>query len=1352
MNLKLILRSLIFISLFTLSSIFAERINWRYEALTTDEGLSNNHVTCLLRDQQGYLWVGTNSGLNRYYGYGFDIFRQQPGHENCISSSHIFDLKQGIHNRIWIGTANGLNMFDSATGLFKQFFISDSSEAIPVFSVLPLDSTKIFAGTSKGLARLDVETGHFRLLNIPEININFSFFSVVYDSLGALWLGTDIGLYQYQLSSEKVSFIPLPKTIENSSLQNMYYRFPQKDICFTSNNGTIVFFNIQRNSFKQFSLSPDNGSHSGISAFAQNKDHSFLVGFDHHPLVRVSVKPDSGITASPLSPSSKLITASTITSILPTSEYIIWVGTRTKGLIKIINNYVGFNHYKIIPGSANSINANSVQAISEQDSGSFILGTLDGLFRFNQQSGSIRPIPAKTTTKSHSFRIYSLFTDSYGKTWIGTENAGLYFLKNRAQKAHPFFNKGTRLPFLKNKTIYAITMDNTKTLWIGTNHGLYSLNPSTGQSRLYTKSHNRTNSISSNMIRALYFDTNNTLWIGTLGGGLNRFDLKNQKFRYYVFNPKNPHSLSSNDVLSIGQDSTGTFFIGTDGGGLNIFNPQSGNFSIHPFLFETSGLSINFIQKDTNKYFWLGTNIGLIRTSISQTHSYLYDKTDGLQSNQFNIGASYYSKGKYILVGGTNGFNCFRKNELIKNPRIGNNVITGIEISNKDICSFKNTPPNSISFQACLKDDNTLFLAYNENDLRFSFANLSFTDPGQNSYLYKMEPVDEKWHFIPEYKPATYNNLRPGKYTFLVRGSNNDSRWNMDSAFINIKIQSAFWQTAWFKILVISILLSLLYLIYKLRLHSIKSQNETLEKINRHLNSEIHKRIKAQADLIESERRLSTLIENLPGVTYRCKPDSQRTMEFISHACEALTGYTSEAFLKNKFPFYTSLIVEEDLPDFWEKINKQTEQNAAFELVYRLKRKDTRIIWVWEKGRAIFNGDSIVAYEGFITDITDRKQLEQNLHQAQKMEAIGLLASGVAHDFNNILTVIRGYGELALLLLEKTHPAAEKVEDILNTTGRAEELTRQLLAFSRKNNLSPTIFNLNQLITEEQKMLSRILGELIFLETDLQAEFAHIRADRSQMQQVIMNLAINARDAMPDGGKLIIRTRNQTHYDSSKSETESRYIILSITDSGEGIPEENLPHIFDPFFTTKEKGKGTGLGLATVYGIIQDSNGQIEATSMSGAGTTFTIQLPCIEPGEKASESPAKPVRIKGNETVLLVDDQPEVREVVKDNLINLGYAVVEAESGNKALEICSNTLFEIDLLITDIIMPGMNGTVLAKTVQELFPKIRILFMSGYTDNMFGQDGMLSPETNFIQKPFTITQLGEKIKEILSQD
>ncbi len=1350
MNINSISRSLIFISLFTLSNVLAEHINWRYESLTTDDGLSSNHITCLLRDQQGYLWVGTNSGLNRYYGYGFDIFRQQPGHENCISSSYIYDIKQDIKNQIWIGTANGLNRFDPKTGLFTQYFISDSSEVVPVFSVLPLDSTKIFAGTSKGLALLDMQTNRFRLLNIPEININFPFFSIVYDSSGSLWLGTDIGLYRYQLSSHKVSLIPLPKTIEKFSLQNMYYRPQQKDICFTSNTG-IVFFNIQKMNFKPFSLPLGSGSSSGISAFAQNKDHSFLVGFDHHPVVQVSVKQNSRIAVSPFSPSSKLIAASTITSILPTSEYVIWVGTRTKGLIKVIKNYMGFNHYKIVSDSVNSINTNSVQAISEQDSGRFILGTLNGLFRFKQQNELIQPIPLKAITKNSSFRIYSLYTDPSGNTWIGTENAGLFILKNRAQKAYPFFRKGALTPFLKNKTIYTITMDSTETLWFGTNHGLYSFNPSTDQIRLYTKSHNRTNSLSSNIIRTLYLGANNILWIGTLGGGLNRFDLKNQEFRYYLFNPKNPHSLSSNDVLSIGQDSTGILFIGTDGGGLNIFNPQKGEFSIHSFLFETSGLSINFIQKTTNQYFWLGTNIGLIRTSISHTHSYLYDKTDGLQSNQFNIGASYYSKGNYILVGGANGFNYFRKNELRKNSHIRNNVITGIQISGKNICSLKNTPPNSLPLQACLDKNNTLFLAYDENDLRFSFANLSFTDPKQNSYLYKMEPIDDKWHFIPEYKPITYNNLRPGEYTFLVRGSNNDSRWNMNSASVNIKIRAAFWQTAWFKIFFVILFLSILYTVYKLRLRSIKARNEALEKINRHLNEEIQKRIKTQANLTESERRLSTLIENLPGVTYRCKPDKHRTMEFISQSCEALTGYSAEIFLKNELPSYASLIIEEDLSDFWTKINKQTKQNAAFELVYRLKRKDDRIIWVWEKGQAVFSNDSIVAYEGFITDITDRKQLEQNLHQAQKMEAIGLLASGVAHDFNNILTIIRGYGELALLLLDKTHPATEKIGDILNTTGRAEELTKQLLAFSRKNKLSPTVFNLNQLITEEQKMLSRILGEQIFLETTLQAEFAHIRADRSQMQQVIMNLAINARDAMPDGGKLRICTTNQTNYNLPESETNPQTIILSITDSGEGISEENLPHIFDPFFTTKEKGKGTGLGLATVYGIIQDSNGYIEATSKAGVGTTFTIQLPCIESGERTNIHPAKPVHIKGNETVLLVDDQPEVREVVKDNLINLGYAVVEAESGNNALEICNNTQFKIDLLITDIIMPGMNGTVLAKTVQGLFPKIKILFMSGYTDNMFGEDGMISLETNFIQKPFTIAQLGKKIKEILSQ-
>lgn len=1350
MNIKLISRSLLFFWLLSFSNIFAEHITWRYEALRTNEGLSSNHITCLLQDNEGYLWVGTNNGLNRYYGYGFDIFRQHPGYENCISSSFIFDLKQGRNNQIWIGTANGLNMFNSESGSFKQFFISDTSEAIPVFNVLPFDSTTIFAGTSKGLAILNRQTNHFRLLNIPEININFSFFSVVYDSSGSLWLGTDTGLYRYQIDSKKLSLIPIPNALEKFSLRNMLYRPKQKDLCFTSRSGSIVSFNIQEMEFSPLTSPLDNSSHSSISAFVQDKDNSFLVGFDHHPLIQALVKQNSNMDVSQFSPSSKLISTSTVTSILPTSDYVIWVGTRTKGLIKIINNYMGFNHFTIVSDSARNINANSVQAISEKENGRFILGTLGGLFAYHQQTGIIQAIPVKAISKNRSIRIYSLFTDSLQNTWIGTENAGLLILKKGSYQAEPYFIKRANIPFLINKTIYSITMDNKGILWLGTNQGLYSLNPQTEQTQLFSKRFNRVNSLSSNSIRTLFFDTNNILWIGTLGGGLNRFDIQKKKFKYYLFNPKNPHSLSSNDILSISQDTTGKLFIGTDGGGLNIFDPQNGNFSIHPFLFKTSGLSINFIQKDSNNFFWLGTNIGLIRTSIYHRHSYLFNKSEGLQSNQFNIGASFLSKEGFILAGGTNGFNCFRKNELITNSRIRKNVITGIQVSGKDICFIKKIPPNSMSFRACLTKNNTLFLSHNENDLRLSFANLSFTDPGQNAYLYKMEPIDKKWHFLREFKPVTYNSLSPGEYTFWVRGSNNDNKWNKNNASININIRAAFWQTAWFKTILAIFFLSLIYILYKLRLQSIRARNDALEKINHQLNAEIQKRIKTQNHLTESERRLSTLIENLPGVTYRCRPDTHRTMDFISQSCEALTGFTAEMFLKNRFPSYTSLIFQDDISDFWLKIKQQTKHNAAYELTYRIKRKDNRIIWVWEKGRAIFEDNAIIAYEGFITDITDRKQLEQNLHQAQKMEAIGLLASGVAHDFNNILTIIRGYGELALLLLDKTHPATEKVKDILNTTGRAEELTRQLLGFSRKNNLKMTVFNLNKLISEEYKMLSRILGEQTKLEIDTQAEFAFIKADFSQIQQVIMNLAINARDAMPNGGKLTIRTSNQASPDVSESRTNPHNILLSITDTGEGIPEETLPHIFDPFFTTKEKGKGTGLGLATVYGIIKESNGHIECTSKVGAGTSFIIQFPCIEPEKEINEQPSGPAQINGTETVLLVDDQPEVREVVKDNLINLGYAVVEAESGNKALEICKNSQFEIDLLITDIIMPGMDGTALAETVQKLFPKIKILFMSGYTDNMFGRSGMISLETSFIQKPFTITQLGEKIKTILT--
>jgi PAS domain S-box-containing protein len=392
-------------------------------------------------------------------------------------------------------------------------------------------------------------------------------------------------------------------------------------------------------------------------------------------------------------------------------------------------------------------------------------------------------------------------------------------------------------------------------------------------------------------------------------------------------------------------------------------------------------------------------------------------------------------------------------------------------------------------------------------------------------------------------------------------------------------------------------------------------------------------------------------------------------------------------------------------------------------------------------------------------DITDRKQLEEQLRQAQKMEAVGRLAGGIAHDFNNLLMVIQGYADLLAERLPKGDPLHRNAEQIQTASQRATSLTRQLLAFSRKQMLAPKVLNVQAVVADMEKILRRLIGEDVQLETTSAPDLGLVKADRSQIEQVILNLAVNARDAMPEGGRLTIETGN-AELDASFAHppavlSPGKYVMLAVTDNGCGMDSETQAHIFEPFFTTKEKGKGTGLGLATVYGIVKQSGGYVWVYSEPGRGTSFKVYLPRIEEEtalpslESVAESRANP---RGSETVLLVEDEKGVRELAREYLQMIGYSVIEAENGHAALELASRHNGKIHLLMTDVVMPGISGRELSERVRTVRPDMRVLFMSGYTDQAVVHHGILEPDAVLLQKPFTLNALALKLREILGSE
>jgi two-component system cell cycle sensor histidine kinase/response regulator CckA len=482
--------------------------------------------------------------------------------------------------------------------------------------------------------------------------------------------------------------------------------------------------------------------------------------------------------------------------------------------------------------------------------------------------------------------------------------------------------------------------------------------------------------------------------------------------------------------------------------------------------------------------------------------------------------------------------------------------------------------------------------------------------------------------------------------------------------------------------------------------------------------------------------------------------DAKGKRLYNSPAYERVLGYTPEE-LKTTSSFQQ--IHPDDLETVREAARHVQEGGAPRSIEYRMRHKDGTWRFLESTASPVRNEKGEIEKLVIVNrDITERKQLEEKFRQAQKMEAVGRLTGGIAHDFNNLLGVMIGYAESIQRRLDKTHALRESIDEIVNAGKRAGSLTQQLLAFSRQQVLHPTVLDLNLIVSDMEKLLGRVLGDDIKVMTSLHADPARLKADRSQLEQVLMNLAVNARDAMPKGGKLILRTANILMDEAFVRQhpypvQPGSYVLLTVTDTGTGMDAETKAKAFQPFFTTKEKGKGTGLGLSTVYGVVKQSAGYIDVFSNPGEGTTFKIYLPLTDEAvavEKVHDESAAPT--KKEQTILLAEDEPSLRAVTRSTLQECGYTVLEAKDGGEALRVSRQYEGTVDLLLTDIVMPGMGGHALAQELGRERPGIRIVYMSGYTASYTGL--LLGMRKFFLMKPFTRDALLEKICEALAEE
>jgi len=507
---------------------------------------------------------------------------------------------------------------------------------------------------------------------------------------------------------------------------------------------------------------------------------------------------------------------------------------------------------------------------------------------------------------------------------------------------------------------------------------------------------------------------------------------------------------------------------------------------------------------------------------------------------------------------------------------------------------------------------------------------------------------------------------------------------------------------------------------------------------------------KARATLRATEASYETLVEHAPVGIYRSSPEGRFLS--VNAAVVRILGYDSAA---DVLGLDMARDVYADAAERQRLVERDTYSDRQYDNVEATwKRRDGRLLTVQLSVRAVRNAAGRVEYyETFVRDVTDQRRLQQQVLQSQKLEAVGRLAGGIAHDFNNLLTVITSYSDLLLEDLAPGDAKRDDLEQVRKAADGAAALTRQLLAFSRQQVVEPRVVSLNTVVEGLHKILRRVIGEDVELTTTLAPDLGAIRADVGQLEQVLMNLAVNARDAMSTGGRLTIETANVEHDPDYARDQDAaavrRFAMLAVSDTGCGMDEATKAKIFEPFFTTKEPGKGTGLGLATVYGIVQQAGGFIWVYSEPGHGTSFKIYLPQVDATAEVAAAATGARAPRGTETVLLVEDAAAVRAVTKQVLERQGYTVVEAPDGEAAVRLAQRHRGPIHLLLTDVVMPRVSGRELAEQLARVRPDTRVLYASGYTDDSVVRHGILESGTAYLQKPFSPESLARKVREVL---
>ena len=1361
-------------SLIILSTVTAYSDNLTevdFEHLTIKQGLSQSSVYCIHQDKTGFLWVGTMDGLNRYDGYSIKIYRNDPSDSTSIGSNSINAICEVQAGNLLIGTeGGGLAVYNPKTDNFTNY-LHDPDDSTSISddypqSVFESSTGAIWIGTTEKLNKFDLSTGKFtqysRVKRDSADHWTYYLLQIAERDDGMLWVSSYDGLDLFNPETGQFTHHSLFATDSDKSIQDEITTFlPEDDgiIWIGTKEGLIKHdLGAGRNTiFVNDPTDPSSLSNNIVTSICQKSSDGLWIG-TQDGLNYYNKKTNAFLRFNAKINNPTSINDNYITTVIHDNTGIIWVGTGSGGINKYDPGKRKFSHYFVEPGNEKGLSSNYIYAIFEDQAGYLWLGTeVGGLNKFDRNNNIFTHYLANPEDPNSLMEnnVGAIFEDHEGILWIGMSVGFDRFKPSSDEFEHCRYDESDSTTF-GFYDIYSICQDSSGNIWLGSyGGGLNKFDRKRNTYDHYIFNPEDSTSLSNDYIQALYTDRSGILWIGTSGGGLNRFNSQTGQFISYEL------PLDNFPIFSITQNDSGLIWLGTDGLGIFKFNPETKKFTNYN---DKDGLPNNVVYgilEDNDGYLWLSTNDGLSKFDPRTESFQNYDYQDGIQSNEFNQGAYFLSDRGEMFFGGINGFNSFYPGQIIDNPNIPNIAITDFQIFNKPIKPGPDSP-----LKHTISDGTIIELSYRQNAIVFHYSALNFSIPEKNQYKYILESFDQEWIDVGNTRVASYMNLDPGEYTFRVTGSNNDGIWNETGTSVKIRITPPFWQTTIFRIFGIFFVVGGLYYVINRRITSIQRQRQSLELLVEERTSELVKTNIVLNQEIIDHKQVEIALQNSTVLL----EESQRVARLGSYSFDVQTGlWTSTGILDEIFG------IDKNYPhdlDGWIKIIHPDHRDKMLDyfqneilIKHNIFNREYPIInvannqerWVHGLGELEFDADGkLVKMIGTIQDITERSQMEDQLRHAQKLESITKLTGGIAHDFNNILGSIFGAVDLLLLQLPPDHPSRRYAKIIIDKGAKAADLVQQMLAYSRQQRLNPVPMNVNTIITDLSILLKRALEERIELKLNLANDLNLINGDKTAIDQIVMNLCLNAIDAMTDGGILTIRTINRIIGSSAQSEhpqvKPGEYILMEVSDTGHGIKSEIIDLIFEPFYTTRVVGEGTGLGLSMVFGLVKQHNGHIFCTSEVNIGTTFIIFLPVLKKNviEEYSSLVAGKIHT-GSGTILIVEDEEDLIKILEEMLVELGYKVIIARNGQEALQIFADRSQIIDLVISDIIMPKMGGKELYEELKRKNPLIKFLFTSGYASKGFYKKFDMKPEIIILKKPFRLDEVSSRVKELLEK-